>query len=182
MELRVCRTCGESKSLDEMAMSTSGHGKHRKMVRGHHCKTCKNAQAREWRKKNPDKVRASSLRRKDRPGFIENKRAYMNQRYHSWDMDTKRDIAFRRAYGISLAEYQDMERQQQGLCAICGEPPNKDIRPGILVVDHCHTGGQVRGLLCSTCNLAIGYFKDNPDCLLSAAAYLLKNSDVLNNM
>jgi hypothetical protein len=39
-------------------------------------------------------------------------------------------------------------------------------------IDHCHTSNRVRGLLCHNCNVGIGNFKDAPDLLRSAAAYL----------
>lgn len=58
--------------------------------------------------------------------------------------------------------------KQNGICAICGSPPS-DKR---LAVDHCHTTGKIRGLLCSSCNCALGLFKDNTELLDRAAGYL----------
>ena len=65
---------------------------------------------------------------------------------------------------------------QNGLCAICQQPETKQ-RNGKkfeLAVDHDHETGAVRALLCSHCNYALGYFKDSPDLLLAAIAYLQK--------
>lgn len=42
-----------------------------------------------------------------------------------------------------------------------------------LVIDHCHTTGAVRALLCNGCNSAIGMMKENPETLIAAAAYLI---------
>jgi len=56
---------------------------------------------------------------------------------------------------------------QHGVCAICRTRPART-----LCVDHCHVTGQVRGLLCSGCNLGIGQFKDNPALLQAAIAYI----------
>ena len=54
--------------------------------------------------------------------------------------------------GISLEEYADILKTQGGVCAICHNPP-KSIH---LAVDHCHTTGDIRGILCSSCNIALG--------------------------
>lgn len=58
-----------------------------------------------------------------------------------------------------------MVRVQKGACAICKQTKK-------LVVDHNHTTKQIRGLLCSTCNLGLGMFQDNMDLLESAIRYL----------
>ena len=59
-------------------------------------------------------------------------------------------------YNISLAEYDQMFHDQNGVCAICGNPEiNRR-----LAVDHCHKTSKVRGLLCTTCNVKLGWFVD----------------------
>jgi hypothetical protein len=59
-----------------------------------------------------------------------------------------------RLYGITLDERDEMERTQDGRCLICAEKKQ-------LVVDHCHATGKVRGLLCFSCNKALGFLKDD---------------------
>ncbi len=71
-------------------------------------------------------------------------------------------------YGITNEEYRVLLLVQGGNCAICGNSPNGRG----LVIDHCHTTGQVRGLLCTTCNAGIGCLRDNLDLLASASSYL----------
>lgn len=69
-------------------------------------------------------------------------------------------------YGIDPDEYERLYQGQGGGCAICGA-----LQPD-LFIDHDHTSGAVRGLLCSLCNLGLGYFADAEDRLTSAVAYL----------
>jgi hypothetical protein len=78
-----------------------------------------------------------------------------------------------RQYGITLDEYQKMHEAQNGLCAICHRPETRTIRGEVrpLCVDHEHETGRVRGLLCSNCNVAIG-FLDSEASLNSAIHYL----------
>jgi len=65
---------------------------------------------------------------------------------------SRRDDYLRRTYGISQAVYDQMLAEQGGVCAICrhteGDKP--------LAVDHSHKTGQVRGLLCTVCNVQVG--------------------------
>lgn len=68
--------------------------------------------------------------------------------------------------GITEDQYEVMVREQKGACAICGRTDRK------LDIDHCHTSGRVRALLCGPCNRAIGFMNDDTDLLLSAITYL----------
>jgi hypothetical protein len=82
--------------------------------------------------------------------------------------DGLRHIQLKRDYGITLDEYNAMMNEQNGACVICLKEPVKRH----LDVDHCHVTGQVRGLLCSKCNLALGLLNDSPNLFQSAADYL----------
>lgn len=79
--------------------------------------------------------------------------------------DMNRDIQLRATYGISLADKRNMELDQRGACKIC-----KSLKP--LVVDHDHSTGTIRGLLCDNCNKGLGMFVDNQELLRRAAIYL----------
>lgn len=75
----------------------------------------------------------------------------------------------KRLYGMSLEEYDRRVQEQSGKCAVCDKQPESN-----LCVDHDHTTQQVRGLLCSPCNRAIGLLGDNTEGLTKALTYLGK--------
>ena len=71
--------------------------------------------------------------------------------------------------GITKEQYQAVFESQDGLCAICEQPP-KDNES--LAMDHNHNTNEFRGLLCKECNRALGLFGDNIDTLINAVNYL----------
>jgi recombination endonuclease VII len=74
----------------------------------------------------------------------------------------------KKKYGLTPEAYQDLLQAQGGVCLICHQPPRKRR----LAVDHDHKTKQVRGLLCSRCNYALGRFYERSDWLQRAADYL----------
>lgn len=80
----------------------------------------------------------------------------------------RRRSRLRRTYGLTEEAFDALLASQGGVCAICGGGPG--LRGWH--VDHCHSGGHVRGVLCEACNLGLGKFRDNPAALRAAAAYL----------
>lgn len=108
--------------------------------------------------------------------YRERRRAYKQtvagklaeQRYRRTDKckDRYADARMRYLYGISVEEYEFMVQLQKGKCDICG------VKPAKLNVDHCHSTDKVRGLLCRSCNRALGLFKDDKEVLLRAAEYI----------
>lgn len=86
---------------------------------------------------------------------------------------TKKNNSLLRSYGISLDEYNDLLDKQDGKCRICKTSnPNGLKNQKFFAVDHNHTTGEVRGLLCNNCNAAIGLFEENEETLYSAIEYL----------
>jgi hypothetical protein len=80
-----------------------------------------------------------------------------------------RDWHFRKKYGITAEQRDQMAADQKGLCASCLEPRK-------LMVDHDHRTGKVRELLCGPCNRALGYLYEDPVKIVALRDYLLKHS------
>jgi len=83
--------------------------------------------------------------------------------------DERRDAIARNRrkslYGLSETMYRKMIEVQGNECLICHDPAS--------VIDHDHVTNEIRGLLCASCNRGLGGFKDNPESLMRAAAYLV---------
>lgn len=122
-----------------------------------YCTPCeRKAQKERWRR-DPEKSREKRRKYQQRP----NRKAI------------KRKADLKKAYGITPEQYDAMNRSQGGACAICKNLPNANGGDkGRLHVDHCHTTGKVRGLLCNNCNNGLGRFRDSSELLTSAAAYI----------
>lgn len=92
----------------------------------------------------------------------------------------------KRTFGLSVEQFNEMLTKQNGVCAICKSPETakSNVRVEIrrLAVDHCHTTGKVRALLCTTCNTSLGGFKDDPRLLQAAIEYLKRHSENTNEI
>ena len=87
-------------------------------------------------------------------------------------------------YNISLETYTGLLKSQDFKCKICAQEVihtreitkrHSTVFSNTAVVDHCHSSNEVRGILCSDCNLGLGKFKDNKENLLNALKYLEEN-------
>lgn len=80
------------------------------------------------------------------------------------------------SYGITAEDYDRMLAEQNGACAICQRPPSdRSANEASLHVDHDHSTGDVRALLCRSCNLAIGLFREDRARILAAIDYLSRS-------
>ena len=87
--------------------------------------------------------------------------------------ETSRDRYLKRTYDMSESEYNARLLAQNNKCPICyKEFSDEKFGPDFPVVDHCHTHGHVRGIICNECNRGLGYFRDNIEALQNAAIYL----------
>jgi|ERR1035437_619559 hypothetical protein len=108
-----------------------------------HCKPCDLTRQKQWRQQDPERYRAGvRIRRR------------------------------RNAYGLTTEDYLTMLKAQQGVCAICQATQSDHGMTDDFLVDHDHRTGKVRGLLCVRCNSGLGHFRDNPELMLAAIAYL----------
>ena len=86
-------------------------------------------------------------------------------------------------YGIEPEEYYQLLLKTNGFCTLCEVPFSKGEKQGgtqrrgghLPCVDHCYTTGEVRGLLCSSCNIGLGQFSDSSTLLKKAAKYIEEN-------
>jgi hypothetical protein len=105
------------------------------------------AKAREYHHKNREEILPKKRKRwKENAALISAKRRFEN-------------------YGLTPEDFDHMILERAGCCDIC-------LQPALLVVDHNHETGKVRGLLCDQCNQAIGLMRDDAERLKSAAVYL----------
>ena len=79
----------------------------------------------------------------------------------------------KRKYNLSIEEYKTLIESQNNSCKICGTHATNNIK-GKLYIDHCHTTGKVRGLLCMKCNSALGLLNDNKKLVQNLLDYLNK--------
>ena len=97
--------------------------------------------------------------------------------YYTWCKEChkvlNRKSKLKRLYGITPGEYDDLYKKQNGCCEICGKHQSEQKRR--LDIDHNHTTGKVRSLLCTQCNVAIGLFEENIDTMMSGIEYLKGN-------
>ena len=107
---------------------------------------------------------------------IKNKLKYDETKkdYYQKNLTGFRERMLKREYNLSINDYEKLLSDQNGNCKICGLPETSMNKYGVknLAVDHCHTTGRVRGLLCSRCNRGLGYFKDDKVLLKKAIKYL----------
>jgi hypothetical protein len=125
-----------------------------------------------------EKHRISRDKRKNRPDVKEYERQWQKEYLQRPEIKEKNKIAGRerkliRKYGLSTAAFQDMLNGQGGACASCGLDDWGFHGP---VVDHDHTTGDIRGILCSGCNRAAGLLHDNPERVIKLAEYLKRHA------
>jgi len=163
-ESKICNKCGEAKPRTEFHKH---YGKERAA-----CKICHGKDSLEWAQKNKLKTR-DRRRAYARKWASENPdkiKSYAEK--HTWANRTpeakarKSEYAkkrhLERKYGITQADWDAMYAAQGGVCAIC-KVPGRVGKHGKLAVDHCHSTGRVRGLLCTPCNVSIGILGETPE-------------------
>lgn len=171
MKMIVCRKCLLSKHEDDFHIRRDS-GKRRT-----DCKACRAAEREEWLAAHPE------VRRKANRAHYERNKPQQRERSLAWNRanpDKIFNTHLTRTFGITSLVYYQILADQNGVCAICkceetaiDKRSNKVRR---LHVDHDHASGAVRGLLCTRCNMAVGYLKDDVQRAEAMAAYLRKHT------
>jgi hypothetical protein len=117
------------------------------------------ARTKRWQAANPERYQA-----RQREYLESGKKAIANRNSH-----------LKRKYGLTLEQYDAMLAAQGGVCAICHQPRPEE---RTLHVDHDHATGAIRGLLCFTCNNALGDFRDSSDLFHAASEYLDREDEL----
>jgi hypothetical protein len=107
------------------------------------------------------------------------------QAYRRLNPKIFKDIELKKRFGISVEDYDKMLAAQKGVCAICGNPETtydpRHEKVKELAVDHNHTTGVIRGLLCRGCNQGLGNFKEDSQRIQKALKYLQQYCAVPSN-
>lgn len=150
--MKHCTKCFELKSLDEYYFCNPA-----KTRLASWCKKCSKTYSADRHRKDPKRYAQQKEWVKNNPKSIKNSQ-------------------LKYSYGITLDIYEQMLVDQKGLCLICFKPETRKFKSknkvSELVVDHCHKTGKVRGLLCSSCNTAIGHLRENPETIKNILTYL----------
>jgi hypothetical protein len=130
-----------------------------------YCRDCHRAHNAECYRKNKDKWRPAA-----------------KERHREWFKENGRASNLRVKYGITEQQFALASAAVGGACEICGKQCQKNEK---LSVDHDHSTGFVRGLLCNLCNMGLGKFKDNIELLRAAVEYMARTDsasiEILNN-
>ena len=139
----------------------------RKLIEQQRKESIKRSKA-KYREKNRELLREKNKKYiKENPEIVKNSKLKYRAKNKQNIKEQRRQIR----YGITKQQYDEMLEKQQYCCAVCFIHMEKTSKK-ILDVDHCHSTGEIRGLLCNACNQALGLFKDNKQYISMAIQYL----------
>lgn len=153
--MKKCATCKELKTLDRF-----NNAKRYKDGLYFRCKDCCRKQQNSNYAKNPEKYRLKAKLWRD-----------SNKDKHR---SALRRCELKRKYKITPEIYARLLSDQNGVCAICSKA--QDSFQKVFAVDHSHSTGRIRGLLCSRCNTSLGLIRENHSVALKMAEYIIKHT------
>ena len=103
-------------------------------------------------------VNKERVQKRTKAFYIENRARILSERRAMYSPKLNREANLKNKYGLTLEAYMELYNAQEGRCAMCRISAPSFGRKG-LVVDHNHQTGQLRGLLCLRCNIALGWFE-----------------------
>ena len=159
-------------TCEKHGIEKNGSGGHR----AYKCEECHREYMRQWRVSNVDKVQASKKKRYE--NHREEDKAY-TRAYYWKNREAVLSKRLKKKYGIAQEVYNELLKNQDGRCAICGSGETVlDYRTGqvrSLAVDHNHETDKVRGLLCVRCNTVIGRVGEDTSLLQAMIDYLVED-------
>jgi hypothetical protein len=152
--MKICSRCKQDKPLDQF---------HKDLSKRDHlhsqCKQCHSERQRNKRKNNPEWRELENIKSKQfRQNFPEKFRLGV------------RNATLKAKYGITAKEFNARFEAQNYSCFVCKRTESKG--NGAFHVDHCHTTGKVRGILCQPCNVTLGKVEESPVILRALANYI----------
>ena len=165
MKNKKCPKCGFVGSTELFSRSAKTKDGYRSW-----CKGCDARYSHEWGQRNKPWRSKTTLawREKNKHRWKEYVAKYQKEHRDRY-LHSQRKSQLKVSYGLSIEAYESIFKFQNGACAIC-KGQNMDGKR--LAVDHCHSTGKIRGLLCSNCNNGLGRFKDDHGLLEAALIYL----------
>ena len=131
------------------------------------CKKCVDKKVREWKQANPE-VTKESIRKRGKKYYHK----YLNKSRERGRNKSRRKVL----NSLSItSSFEELMQEQGSCCKICKiklEFDGQRAGNAVACIDHCHVTNTYRGILCTSCNKALGLFKDNTDLLLRAVTYL----------
>lgn len=176
----IDKMCKECKNLES---HTSG---------GKYCRKCVSKASKKYSLLRAEKIKEynKKWRLENKDKLKEAKRQYYNEVKNTWEYishskeyrkkhriiskDKERNGHYVRKYKITLNDYNQMCINQNNSCGICTKSEQELGKK--LAVDHCHTTGKVRGLLCSKCNAALGFMYEHIQSIKNMILYLEKHN------
>lgn len=164
--MKQCTKCGLVKAFDDFYRAAGMRDGHR-----NDCKACNleekrqryladpaaaKARVKRWQQENPDRLNAYRRARRLEPEVKRRERAGH----------------LMRKFGITIDQYEAMLDAQSGVCAICGRLPGEIS----LHVDHDHSTGRIRSLLCFSCNNALADLQEDTEVVAKALGYLVAHT------
>ena len=190
--MKKCTKCGKAKAASAFYAAP-----------GRVCKTCRCEQSRNYHARRPEVVERRRLKavqlqqKREQQQFVcphcrqtknrtEFYRSNASRGFHSWckvccraagrkrvrDPKKRRQYTLKSRYGLSSADLTQLRLAQKNKCGLCAQP----LQHNHFHIDHSHTTGEIRGLLCPRCNVAIGLFHDDPELIKAALCYLERKS------
>ena len=134
-----------------------------------------------WREKNPEHVREYSVawRKKNRAKIAKQNRKWRANQPIEKKAEANHRRSLKKKFGMTPEDYLDILKKQNGVCACCGFPEKQKDRYGKtrrLSIDHNHLTDNVRALLCSACNVALGFVYEDTSRLAKLIEYVRKHN------